>query len=86
LLIIVRLGLVAVEVEVAAKEAEALVEMAAVGGVAVAVEAFLARFFAARFTRSFSRVDPWTGGDDVAAGLVAKIFLKPVSKRRHEEG
>jgi hypothetical protein len=74
------------EVEVATKEVEVLVEMVAVGGVAVAVEAFLACFFAACFSRSFSRVDSWTGGDDVAAGLVPKIVLKPVSKRRHEEG
>jgi hypothetical protein len=69
---------VAAEVEAAAKEAEVLVEVAAVGRVAVAAEAFLARFFAARFARSFSRVEPQTGGDAVAAGLVPKIFLKPV--------
>jgi hypothetical protein len=68
----------AAEVEAAAEEAEALVEVAAVGGVAVAAEAFLARFFAARFARSFSRVELQTGGDAVAASLVPKIFLKPV--------
>jgi hypothetical protein len=63
---------VAVEVEAAAEEVEALVEAAAVGGVVVAAEAFLARFFAARFARSFLRVDPRTGGGDVAAGLYRK--------------
>jgi hypothetical protein len=69
---------VAVEVEMAAEEAEALVEVAAVGEVAVAAEAFLAHFFAAHFARSFLRVELRTGGDAVAAGLVPKIFLKPV--------
>ena len=61
-------------VEAAAKEAEAVVE------VAVAAEDFLARFFAARFASSFSRVDPGTGGDAVAVDLEPNIFLKPVSK------
>ena len=65
----------AVEVEAAAKEVAVLVEVVAVGGVAVTAEAFLACFFAAHFTR---RVDPWTRGDAVAAVLVPKIFLKPV--------
>jgi hypothetical protein len=73
-------------VEAAAEEAEAVVEVAAVGGVAVAAEDFLARFFAARFASSFSRVDPGTGGDAVAVDLEPNIFLKPVSKRGHEEG
>ena len=71
-------AVMAVEVEAAAKEVQVLVEVAAVGRVAVAAEAFLARFFAAHFTRSFLRVEPRTGGDAVAAGLVPKIFLKPV--------
>ena len=74
---------VAVEIEVVAKEVEALVEMVAV---VVTGEAFLACFFAAHFASSFSRVDPQTAGDAVAAGLVPKIFLKPVSKQRCEEG
>jgi hypothetical protein len=72
--------LASMEVEVAAKEVEAPVEVVAVGGEVVTAEAFLACFFAARFARSFSRVNPWTGGDAVAAGLVPKIFLKLVLK------
>lgn len=74
---------VAVEVEVPVTEemaAEEVVEVAAVGRVAVAAEAFLAHFFAACFARSFLRVNPQTGGDAVAAGLVLKIFLKPAVK------
>ena len=70
----------AVKVEAVAKEAEVLVEMAAVGGVMVAVEAFLAHFFAAHFASSFMRVDLQTVGDAVAAALVPKICLKPISK------
>jgi hypothetical protein len=69
-----------VEVEVADKKVEAPVEVVAVGGEAVTAEAFLAHFFAAHFTRSFLRVDLQTGGDAMVAGLVPKIFLKPVLK------